>query len=209
VIISCKACGKRLKVPDHLAGRRAKCACGAILTIPKTDPNETPIALDAPNANDTPASEQQPRRRRLDESGIVADLRRYLPNAARSVLLSVAGGLVVILPILYFTRSLIAIGDDFAQNGSTFAFLGPAILFGAIGAVIGYIISVRLAKASDLAGLFALCCCTGGVILLVGICRIAGGFMFPDGAPELLHFGLLCLGLLAVFVAAFHTFFAR
>jgi hypothetical protein len=31
---SCASCGKRYKLEDHMAGKRAKCKCGSVLQVP-------------------------------------------------------------------------------------------------------------------------------------------------------------------------------
>ncbi|HZZ42931.1 MAG TPA: hypothetical protein VFE58_08325 [Tepidisphaeraceae bacterium] len=33
-IVTCPSCGKRLQVPAHLAGKRAKCSCGQSIVVP-------------------------------------------------------------------------------------------------------------------------------------------------------------------------------
>jgi hypothetical protein len=38
ILVQCNGCGKRIKAPDRLAGKRAKCKCGAILAIPAAQP---------------------------------------------------------------------------------------------------------------------------------------------------------------------------
>jgi hypothetical protein len=38
IIATCEACGKRVNAPDRLAGKRAKCKCGGIVTVPAAVP---------------------------------------------------------------------------------------------------------------------------------------------------------------------------
>jgi hypothetical protein len=38
IVVQCNGCGKHIKAPDRLAGKRAKCKCGAILVIPSAQP---------------------------------------------------------------------------------------------------------------------------------------------------------------------------
>ena len=53
ISVKCSDCGKSLKAPDALAGKKAKCPdCGAIVPIPKA-------TLDAEEINDEPAAKPQ------------------------------------------------------------------------------------------------------------------------------------------------------
>jgi hypothetical protein len=48
---ACPACGKQYKWKPEMAGRTAKCACGAKLTVPAT----APVAASAPSSAPAPA----------------------------------------------------------------------------------------------------------------------------------------------------------
>ena len=55
ISVKCSDCGKSLKAPDALAGKKAKCPdCGAIVPIPKA-------ALDAEEMRDEPVSKPKPK----------------------------------------------------------------------------------------------------------------------------------------------------
>ena len=55
ISVKCSDCGKSLKAPDSLAGKKAKCPdCGAIVPIPKA-------ALDAEEMGDEPVSKPKPK----------------------------------------------------------------------------------------------------------------------------------------------------
>ena len=55
ISVKCSDCGKSLKAPDSLAGKKAKCPdCGAIVPIPKE-------AVDAEELNDEPVAKPKPK----------------------------------------------------------------------------------------------------------------------------------------------------
>ncbi len=59
IVVQCNGCGKRIKAPDRLAGKRAKCKCGVILAIPTARPADqvaaaqpSPPPAGPPSANE-------------------------------------------------------------------------------------------------------------------------------------------------------------
>ena len=56
ITVTCQKCGKSLKAPPSLAGKRAKCSgCGAVLQIPTLDSAETGYELQAIDDKPKPA----------------------------------------------------------------------------------------------------------------------------------------------------------
>ncbi|MHC4404286.1 MAG: hypothetical protein ACYTG0_31920 [Planctomycetota bacterium] len=59
ISFQCPNCGKRFKVRDDLAGKRAKCTCGNVMTIPKAAPSAAappptpPVAKLAPQPTES------------------------------------------------------------------------------------------------------------------------------------------------------------
>lgn len=61
ISVKCTDCGKSLKAPDALAGKKAKCPdCGAIVPIPKA-------ALDAEEVRDEPAAKPKPKKKPVED----------------------------------------------------------------------------------------------------------------------------------------------
>lgn len=60
ISVKCTDCGKLLKAPDALAGKKAKCPdCGAIVPIPKA-------ALDAEEISDEPVAKPKPKKKPVE-----------------------------------------------------------------------------------------------------------------------------------------------
>ncbi len=83
ISVKCSDCGKSLKAPDALAGKKAKCPdCGAIVPIPKA-------ALDAEAIDDEPVSKPKPKPKAKakpkpaddDDAGMFDDLADYEAEA--------------------------------------------------------------------------------------------------------------------------------
>src|SRR5438045_132117 len=79
-VVNCPSCGKRLQVPPHLAGKRAKCSCGQSIAIPTmaglpaqaagsaTDARSVPLGYRAPAApaDDAPPAPSPKRKALID-----------------------------------------------------------------------------------------------------------------------------------------------
>jgi hypothetical protein len=59
-IVTCPSCHKRLTVPPHLAGKRAKCTCGQSIAIPSLPGLPAQAATPAPDARSVPLGYRSP-----------------------------------------------------------------------------------------------------------------------------------------------------
>ena len=100
----CSECGKHLRAPDHLAGRKARCsACGGVIRVPPAPDRAAELPLVVQDAEAMPAAPQErsqtrareplPATKRPDDlSGDVALFALLGDETRLGILLVLAGG---------------------------------------------------------------------------------------------------------------------
>jgi DNA-directed RNA polymerase subunit RPC12/RpoP len=167
ISFECRQCGKKLRAPDHAAGKNSKCpACGAKVMCPETaasgqvprksaaapatapvkaavvDPyadDGNPYALEEPD----PVPEPMPARTVSEESGSTLKKPKGKKGAKRAYLKSIAvsqkGVLISLLLQILFNVSM------FASNGQMKIFSVIAVLLVAlIGTVFTFMLAIKV-----------------------------------------------------------------
>jgi len=82
ISVKCSDCGKSLKAPDTLAGKKAKCPdCGAVVRIPNAALDAEEILDDEPVSKPKPKSKAKSKPADDDEYGMFDDLADYEAEA--------------------------------------------------------------------------------------------------------------------------------
>ncbi len=192
ISVTCQECGKGLKAPDALAGKKAKCPqCGAVVPIPvavvDAELNDDDLSSDEADAPAAPAAQKKPcpmcgemiqasaAKCRFCGEILDADLRqrekgrtRGLQNGSRDDLRAVATfqkGIIVCI-LVY----LVAVGAQFGIPPQLRPILGLGLLvLGVVSTVFVFRLAMRIYSTGVgvLLGILTLVPCVGLIVLLI------------------------------------------
>ncbi len=208
ISLSCSQCGRRLKAPDNLAGRQAKCQCGAVVDVPEPEPQELLIESPAPAKPKAPPAHESAVQAKLSELADAFDvIRPSLWPAVRIMIIAVAIAAPLQLGGMYLLRNTMdTIGGPMEPaDYSGFATIAPAIIAGLAGACFGFLSGRAMTEQSGLLGWPACVVGTAGVLLLMGLCLGAGVLLFPAGIPTMFNCALFSMGFMAMIGISFYT----
>jgi hypothetical protein len=208
IIVPCEHCGRRLKAPDRLAGRQAKCRCGTLILVPRGEaasPESSPI----PSQSDVAPPRKSGRGFSIFDL-VPEGLRESLPGAVRTMLISVIITAPLLVGGLYLLQSAMQYLEGIAPGvgGNVFFSRLPMLLAGGFGALFGFSSSKKIAAAGGLVGWPAFVVGALGAILLVGIGSLTGGFLFSNDPSPLFSYCLFCVAFMSLLGICFNAFWA-
>jgi hypothetical protein len=208
IVVPCEHCGCRLKAPDHLAGKRVKCRCGAVVYVPDGAPS--PPDLTPAPAPSTPAPPQHRESRFFIFDWAPDGIRESLPAAVRVMLISVIIAAPFLVGGLYLLQTSLHSLEDIAPGIGTNALFSraPMLLAGALGAAFGFISSKKVTSSSGLVGWPAFVVGSLGAILFISIGSLGGVFLSPDQPGPLFSYCLFCVALMSALGICFNAFWA-
>lgn len=198
ISVSCPACGKRLKVPDELVGRRAKCVCGTVLSIPAAEPVPLPLTVQPmkvpPVVVEGPEEESEPG---LLSRFIPEDLRVTAPKAVLWMLVSLAVGGPLLVGALYLMRATLFAAEEFSPGTTAVPhfLVAPLLLAAFFGLGFGFASGKLITGKGGLVGWPACVIGLVGVAGLYVIGQVTVGVLFGGGihAVVSLSLGAVCL----------------
>jgi len=221
MVVSCPQCGKKLKARDELAGQPARCACGAVFTLPMPL-DAKPAERAVPSVAATTAARREVgasayREVKPDDgaeggkpSGIhlyFEGVRESLPEALRSMAVSVVVGSCLLVPGAYLLRSVLSAAEELVPQFDPRLALAPAILSATFGAVFGFLAGSRLTNRSGLVGLPACILGLVGVCVLVLVGAASGSLFFAGPIPSIFWLSLFCMGGMAAVGVCYYGLF--
>lgn len=215
IIFSCKQCGHRLKAPESLAGRKAKCRCGAVVVIPGLEPQELPVEAPLEPAEsgeqDAPPEHESAVQAKLSELAETFQvLRPGLLSATRIMAVAVIIAAPMFVGGLYLLRMALAGIMEMTEGAASPArfFLVFAIPAAFFGACFGFSSGRALTNKSGLLGWPAWTVGTAGSMALVACGSIAAEFLFPEGTPQIASFCLFVVAFMSMLGISFYTLWA-
>jgi hypothetical protein len=196
IIVACPQCKKQYEVPERPASRRARCTCGAVVTL--REAGESDVGREAATGQQSADQEPDLAAEAKDAGATGEMLRASLSVGLCSMLISLAIGGVLVVAVVSQSGPVVRAAEELRSVSSFRTPRAPIVLAAMMGGVFGYVAGWRLTEKAGVVGWVAWAVGAAGVGLLVVIAAVSFRFFCPGPLPEVLWACLVFMGFMGL-----------